>query len=278
MESILKPPPIDRYLATPSVPEIELARLFSRTSRLTIFDIGSCEGEDSIRYARRFPRARIFAFEALPANQALIRENFLRYRVGDRAELVPLALSDRVGTAVFHISSGRPPEEFVGNDWNYGNKSSSLLAPAMPDQPMFGWLEFKESIIVPTDNVDRFCALRQITRIDFIHLDVQGAEYLVLAGAEKMLPRTTALWLEVSDERLYSGQKLRFEMEVFLRGAGFVLVRQERREIEGDQFYVNGHQCGTWPYLVRHRLARLLGVARYSLGTLKSKAIKHFAP
>ena len=61
MESILKPPPIDRYLATPSVPEIELARLFSRTSRLTIFDIGSCEGEDSIRYARRFPRARIFA-------------------------------------------------------------------------------------------------------------------------------------------------------------------------------------------------------------------------
>jgi precorrin-6B methylase 2 len=70
---------ISSYLAEVSPAEQELMRLFRADEALAVFDIGSCEGEDSIRYARRFPSARVFAFEPLPGNQQLIRANFARF-------------------------------------------------------------------------------------------------------------------------------------------------------------------------------------------------------
>lgn len=246
------------YLAEPNEPERELRRIFQRDEPLTILDIGACEGEDSVRYARCFPSARILAFEPLPANQALVRANLARYGA-HQVELVPLALSDRSGEATFHVSSGRPPDEFAGQQWNYGNKSSSLLPPAQPGA-MHGWVEFKETLTVPTDTLDRVCAARALDRIDFIHMDVQGAEHLVLAGAAGMLRKTTALWLEVSDRQHYTGQHLRGEMELFMREHGFALCLEVRRETEGDQFYVNTRVPRTWRYLATRRV--LTGLRR----------------
>src|ERR1700719_879964 len=130
----MKPGDIGHYLATPNEAEIELTNLFTTDQVITIFDIGACEGEESIRYIRRFSNAQVFAFEPLPENQQLMRDNLRRYSVTN-AEIVPVALSDRVGEAMFHVSSGRPEKEFAGRNWNYGNKSSSLLAP-VTDAPM----------------------------------------------------------------------------------------------------------------------------------------------
>lgn len=256
------------YLAQPGAAEGELRRLFRRDEPLVIFDVGACEGEDSIRYARLFPRSRVFAFEPLPANQELVRANLARHGAAN-VELVPLALSDLAGEAVFHVSSGRPPEEFAGSDWNYGNKSSSLLPPAAPAEPMFGWIQFKERITVPTVTLDAFCRERGIGRVDFIHMDVQGAEHLVLAGAAAMLPHLTALWIEVSDNPQYAGQKSRPEMESWLRRHGFSLTHAVSHGIEGDQFHVNRRRPRVWPYLARHRLLAGWSRTRVAAGRLK---------
>lgn len=242
------------YLAAPTHAERELLRLYSPAQPLVIFDIGACEGEETIRYSRRFPQARLFAFEPLPANQSLVRANFARYTIAN-AELVPLALADRPGEATFHVSSGRPPHEFSGADWNYGNKSSSLLPPA-DATPMHGWIEFKGAITVQTDTLDNFCRERGIDRIDFVHMDVQGAEHLVLSGAAATLPRIGALWLEVAEREFYRGQKLRHEIQALLRRRGFALALDARRAGEGDQFYVNLRRPQNWPYLLRRKLGR----------------------
>jgi len=267
----VNPPDLSTYLSRPSPIEAELRRLFRADAPLVIFDVGACEGEESVRYFRLFPRARILAFEPLPGNQALVRANFERYRV-HTAELVPLALSDRSGEATFHVSSGRPPREFAGGDWNYGNKSSSLLAPAN-SAPMYGWIEFKETVTVTTETLDRVCAERGIGRIDFLHMDVQGAEHLVLAGGAKMLPRIASLWLEVSDRELYRDQKLRREIEEFLRRQGFALGFEVRREIEGDQFYVNRRCLRSWPYLAANRFRGAVAQVRQAGGRLKSRLL-----
>jgi FkbM family methyltransferase len=267
-----EPADISQYLARPSEAETEMLRLFRPDEALTLFEIGCCEGEDTVRYSRRFPLARIYAFEPLPGNQRLVRANLAKYGV-ENAELVPLALSDRAGEAVFHVSSGRPKEEFAGKDWNYGNKSSSLLAPA-GDAPMHGWIEFKEKITVQTDTLDNFCLGRKIERIDFIHMDVQGAEKLVLAGAGRMLPHVSAVWLEVSDQALYKGQALRPEICLFMEAHGFSLSHEALNGIEGDQLYVN-RRCGrVWPYLVQKRAARFVRGARFRAGGWKSRMLK----
>jgi FkbM family methyltransferase len=220
-----------------------------------------------MRYARRFPRSRVFAFEPLPSNQRLITANFNRYAVTN-ATLVPLALSDRAGEAIFHVSAGRPADEFAGKDWNYGNKSSSLLAPAR-SEPMYGWVEFKETIKVPTGTLDEFCRDRTIARVDFIHMDVQGAEHLVLQGARTMLPHILAVWLEVSDQPLYKGQRLRGDIEEFMQAHGFTLAFELRREIEGDQFYLNHRHARFWPALALHRAATLGRHVRRAAGRVK---------
>jgi FkbM family methyltransferase len=255
MSSVPKPVDLDGYLAVTGTCQPYLDLLFSKKQELIIFDIGACEGEDSIRYARQFPRARVYTFEPLPENQAIIRHNFTRY-LAERAELVPIALSDRTGHAVLNISAGRPSDLFAGDNWNYGNKSSSLLPP-VGAAPMHGWIDFPKKIEVACDTLDSFCTNRGIPRIDFIHMDVQGAEALVLNGATLTLPRIGALWLEVANEELYSGQTLRPQIEALLKKHGFMLIFEDRRGIEGDQFYVNRRHARSWLLLLRHTFKTL---------------------
>lgn len=260
MQTEPRPVALDTYLGQPSEQGRLLAQVFPAAAPLVILDIGGCEGEDSIRYARQFPHARIFTFEPLPQNQAIIRENFQRYGIA-RAELIPAALSDSDGSATFHVSTGKPRDLFCGESWNYGNKSSSLLPPA-GETPMHGWIEFKESITVPTRRLDGFLASRGIAGPDFIHMDVQGAELLVLQGAGAALDRTAAVWMEVADRAFYQGQPLRAEITRFMQTRGFHLLHETWNMGEGDQFYINWRQPRCWPILANSLIRRLARTLR----------------
>ncbi len=268
------PPDLDAYLSQLPEQEVALSSLFPRNAKLVILDIGACEGEDSIRYARRFPYARIFSFEPLPSNQQLIQLNFCKYKI-QTAELVPLALSNSIGAATFHISSGTPEQPFIGDNWNYGNKSNSLLPPSQTGS-MHGWIKFQEAITVPTTTLDHFCRERSIRRLDFIHMDVQGAEIMVLEGAGPKLRDITALWLEVADEALYSGQPLRGQVQEFMGRHGFSLAFEISRTSEGDQFYVNLRNPRVWPWLLRITIVRWLAQARFVLGAWKNSGLGFF--
>ena len=267
MTSKLKRADISAYLATPTACSREIVKLFKAGQPRVIFDVGACEGEDSIRFSRLFPEAKVYAFEPLPENQALVQANLEAYSA-KACQLVGVALSDCDGAATFHVSSGRPAEEFAGKDWNYGNKSSSLLPPVQKEG-MHGWLDFKESIRVRTQTLASFCSESGIAKIDFLHMDVQGAEYLVLSGAGPMLSKVTAIWMEVSSREIYKGQALDGEIREFMRSRGFILAATAYLGSdlgEGDHFYVNYRNRETWLYLavlfVRKVRRRLLSFGR----------------
>ncbi len=59
------------------------------------------------------------------------------------------------------------------------------------------------------DTLDNFCNEMNIDFIDFMKIDVQGAEYLVLEGAEKLLSKKAIknIQLEVIVGDTYLGQK-----------------------------------------------------------------------
>jgi FkbM family methyltransferase len=240
-------PDIEGYLARKTFPEIELSKIFKTQDPLVIFDIGACEGEDSIRYARLFPNSRVYTFEPLPENQALVLANFEKFGVKN-AELQSFALADREGTSTFHVSSGKPPKKWEGEQWNYGNKSSSLLKPELHNE-RFDWIEFSRSIEVQCNTIDRFLIKNRLLRIDFIHMDVQGAELLVLKGAGSRISEITSIWLEVSEEELYKHQVLKNELEKFLLENGFVKTHDEKCGFQSDQFWVNKHHSKPEKYL-----------------------------
>lgn len=228
----------EKYISQPSEIEHELKALFSPNDNLIIFDIGACEGEDSIRYSRLFKNSKIYAFEPLPSNCELIKGNLDKYFV-ENVEVVPYALSKDQGEASFYTSSGEPNNADKNADWDFGNKSSSLLPPNKNINSFIPWLKFTDSIKVQTETLNNFCKARGIEKIDFIHLDVQGAELKVIEGAEELIKNIKAIWLEVEKIELYDQQPLKHEIEYFMKSNHFYKIKDTVDSVSGDQLYVN---------------------------------------
>jgi len=217
----------------------ELLRLFNRNEKLTIFDIGGCEGEDSLLYAKLFKNSSVYVFEPLPENQKLILNNLERYNAAS-VQLVPVALSDENGFSDFYVSSGQPAVRSDYPDWDFGNKSSSLLPPEEVLQQV-DWLKFDAVIKVRTRTLLQIALEYNIETIDFIHMDVQGAELKVLQGAGDFLHRIKAVWLEIAETRLYKNQPLRSEVETSMQEKGFQLIKTELEGKTGNQLYINNN-------------------------------------
>ena len=183
-----------------------------------ILEIGACDGNDTLFYAKTFPTAEIHAFEPRHDNYMKILK-----KVQDQSlpnvYTYPFALSDKVGEVSFYLSSGTPPDTKIKN-WHM---SSSILPPKehLIQHP---WCKFENKTTVFSTTIDKFCEIRDIKQIDFIHMDVQGAELLVLAGASKMINNIKSVWLEVSDCELYAGQPLRKDVENYMTEKGFSLI------------------------------------------------------
>lgn len=214
-----------------------LRKLFKRYDNLVIFDIGSCESEDSIRYAKFFPSATIHAFEPIPQNFLTAKSNISRYKLQSRIKLHKAALSNTVGISKIFKSSGQPADVTPEGDWDYGNKSSSLLAPKMVKE-VTPWLKFEDSLKVKTNTLKNYCKKNNIKSIDLMHMDVQGAELMVLQGAGSFIRHIEAIWLEAEAVELYEKQPLKSELESFLLGAGFEKYIDTVNEYAGDMLFV----------------------------------------
>jgi FkbM family methyltransferase len=227
----------EKYILADLPIKKDILKLFSVRDNIIIFDIGGCEGEDSIRYSKLFPNSKIFVFEPLPSNQRLIKENLKRFNVKN-VNLIQEALSDNISTEKFYVSSGSPNEMSSELNWDFGNKSSSLLPPDKLGE-LIPWLKFNDIIEVPTNTIKNFVHINKISNIDFIHMDVQGAELKVLNGANSFIRNIKAIWLEVSDLDLYKEQPKKNDIEIFMAEHNFTLLKTLSDGVNGDQLYIN---------------------------------------
>jgi FkbM family methyltransferase len=229
---------IDDYIKQPIEIKKELQTFFNPDDKIVIFDIGACEGEDSIRYSNMFPNSKIYSFEPVEENYKKLENNILRY---DKKNIFPYkeALSDKVGTANLHVSSGRPKGISSSETWDYGNKSSSLLVPSNEIKKQFNWLEFNRKEQVATNTIKNFANSVGLNTIDFLHIDVQGAELMVLNGAQEMLSNIKIIWMEVEKVELYKQQPLKKSIEKYMKLNNFRKYKDTVNKISGDQLYIN---------------------------------------
>lgn len=74
---------------------------------------------------------------------------------------------------------------------------------------------------------------------DFLNMDVQGAELLVLRGARNTLGGINYIYTEVNDDYLFDGCCLTPELDQFLAAEGFFRIATRMTEDKwGDAFYV----------------------------------------
>lgn len=229
---------IETYLSQPIPVEPWLKKFFDAGEKLVMFDIGACEGEESIRYARLFPSAIVYSFEPLYTNYQLAQAHFLKF--GKEADhLFNIALGDANGETNFFVSSGQPDDATPSADWNYGNKSGSILPPGEMTTHTYQWLKFAEGEKVMVRRLEDFCKEQGVAHIHYVHMDVQGAEVKVLDGAGRLLSEIDLVWMEVSTKEFYKGQPLEKEVYRYMRDRGFVLVYNHREGSYGDHLYAS---------------------------------------
>ncbi len=104
--------------------------------------------------------------------------------------------------------------------------TSSLFAPARATVDLFPslgeYMQVEKRELLRTHRLDGLEGLRPV---DFLKLDVQGAELMVLQGAQATLADITVVQCEVEFVELYEGQPLMADVDAFLRSQGFGLLK-----------------------------------------------------
>jgi FkbM family methyltransferase len=190
---------IDRGL---EVYEYWMTKLFRSVLRegMTVLDIGAHKGTYSVLFASLMnDKGKVLAFEPDPANYNWIWKN-IQANDFKSIEVYPFALADNEGNATFYPADGM------------GSLFPHFTSKALGKAPMD----------VKIRRLDNFLQEKNIRDVDVIKMDVEGADLLVLRGAENTL-RTTNLRLFMDvDVHTNSERRELFEL---LSDCGFEIYR-----------------------------------------------------
>ena len=174
------------------------------------FDIGANLGYfSSLLAARGGPHARVVAFEPSPEVFAQLSENAALW--GTPVELRQQAVGDRDGVSTLLV----PTEKLNGGLARLREAKS----PLNPDAPT-------QSVSVPVIRLD---SLEPRPRIDFLKIDIEGAELNALKGAEQLLAQRLIRDILFEDHEGSASAVL-----TLLRAAGYSIYRI-RREFLGPR-------------------------------------------
>jgi FkbM family methyltransferase len=133
------------------------------TGTSNCIDIGAYRGEILREMLAVCPGGNVFAIEPIPENYEYLCRHY------HQATLFNLALSDTTGTATFYKVTGRPAR-------------SGLKKQKLPDPN-----EIVDEISVEVATLDTIIPTDQ--KIDFIKIDVEGAELQVMRGGAGLIKR-----------------------------------------------------------------------------------------
>jgi FkbM family methyltransferase len=138
------------------------------------------------------------------------------------------AASDESGNVILHES-------------NNGSQSSSILELgthkiAHPD------VHYLRDIPVPMCRIDEAFTPQSLAGVDFLNMDIQGAELKALKGMGELLHNFKWAYLEVNKAELYKGCALVEDLDTYLLGFGFKRVETFwcGNTGWGDALYIKG--------------------------------------
>lgn len=153
----------------------DLGLVFSRidTEITTIFDIGANIGDVTLMLLERFPRATVFAFEPCSTTFQRLSERVAASPMGDRVRLFNHGFYNEEGSRTLHVTS------------HHG--ANSLLDITPEYREMNPQVVESSSESIKLVRMDDFVAQNAVGHIDLMKIDVEGAEYEVLAGGRRTL-------------------------------------------------------------------------------------------
>ena len=196
-----------------------------------ILDIGAYDGTDSIYLSRIFNNSKIFSFEADINNYNRLVKN-TAYR--NNIHTINKAVSNYTGEIDFFASAD------LGEEKNNMDASGSILKPTKKNTEIWKNMTFKEPVKLPCVSISEWALKENINNIDFIWMDVQGAELLVLEGAGKLLTGIKGIIAEIWDDSTYYEGCVEFEkLTSFLKKNNFRLSHLWKPGAAGDALFLN---------------------------------------
>lgn len=188
-----------------------------------VLHVGAHEGNEIKAYRAKGISPVVFV-EANPDLAEGLRE---RFKSDGDVTIIESAAAEEEGTATFNITSM--------------NQSSSLLE-LKDHAKLYPKIGVDKQITVRTAPIDTLLEEAGIdpSTLDFIAMDIQGAELKALQGAQNLLRHINALQIEVNYSELYKGCPLIHEIDAFLSEHDFIRVMTNTPYSEewGDALYV----------------------------------------
>ena len=183
-----------------------------------LWDIGANIGLYSC-YAAKARDCRVFAFEPSVFNLELLARNIHLDGLCDRITVVPLPLADA------HVFDRL---NMTNTEWG-GSMSSFSQGYGWDGEPMPKVFEVPTVSFSMNDAVERL----GIPQPDFMKMDVDGIEHLILKGGAKVLSRIEGVSIEINDAFVQQAE----ESSRYLNRAGLRFVHKKHSEmIEDTEF------------------------------------------
>ena len=170
-----------------------LMNLFSKNAPIKIFDVGAHKGQSARKFKKLFKHSEIYSFEPFPST--FDKLNLLKL---DKFKAFNFGFSDRHEFREFRV--------------NQGSQTNSMLRLSRNAKAVWGGneaLSEVDQIKCEFKKIDDFCKANYIDCLDFLKIDVQGAEFKVLKGAHELLAakKIKVIQFEVIIGETYDGQK-----------------------------------------------------------------------
>lgn len=214
--------------------EKELILKLSKLDPRTVFDVGANVGDWAMMALKNFPNAIVHCFELSKNTHTTLSINITNQR----------AILNNFGLAA---------ENGVFSYKDYGSDSqvnTLLLSASYHDsatlQPVIMESELRKG--------DDYCASRDIRFIDFMKIDVEGAEHLVLGGLTRMLENKAIRALQF--EYGYTNGDSKFLMRDFFDlfvGFGYLVGRVRKGSIKFEAWTYEHNDFKSGPNYVAVR-------------------------
>jgi len=183
--------------------ELEIVRPFLPEDPV-ILEAGAHYGEDTLAFIHHWPGATVYAFEPyceyfFQLQKAVSKEPGI--------EIFPYGLYSKTGFYDFHVSA----------TWD---GASSLFASSEGPVEYFDMMT-----TVLCKKLDEWAEEEQVDRIDYMWLDMEGAELEMFKGAPQILQTVRAISTEVNFRQFRKGMAQFPEMKDYLEKAGFTLFK-----------------------------------------------------